>query len=202
MGCQSISVNAIKTRGRGEVTTVAPSAGNSWTGSVHIEDDVAGQHGAAGYGGADVYDVRVTLTCVGGERSAPQRPVRLSCVHHGTTNCHMGRIEVFNQNTLHLTSRERGSWGTVCGHWYWDNNNMADVVCRQLGFATGEIYTFGHSSQLPTLPIVTGFRLCDGSESNVFACEPHGNPDDRDCEAGCVGADGLQGTLDDTVDGT
>lgn len=50
MGCQSIDVSAIKTRGRGEVTTVAPSAGNAWTGSIHIEDDVAGQHGAAGFG--------------------------------------------------------------------------------------------------------------------------------------------------------
>ena len=82
---------------------------------------------------------------------------------------------------------------------------MANIVCKQMGYNSGEIYTFGHSSQLPTLPIVAGFRVCDGTEANIFACPAgdaivDGDVDDPDCAAGCLGADGLQGTLDDTVD--
>ena len=74
-----------------------------------------------------------------------------------------------------------------------------------MGYNSGEVYTFGHSSQLPTLPIVTGFRVCQGTEANIFACLPggaltDGDVDDPDCAAGCLGADGLQGTLDDTLD--
>jgi hypothetical protein len=203
MGCQQITMDVVKTRGRGTVTYVAPAAGNAWRGTVTIEDDTPGQHGADGFGGADVYDVRVTLTCVGGERSAPQVPVRLSCTHnHGTDSCHMGRMEVFNPQAVHENNAQRGTWGTVCGHWTWDNNNAADIVCRQLGYSSGEIYTFGSSNQLPSLPIVTGWRVCDGHESSIMAC-PLGRQNDcadPDCLHGCLGADGLQGTADDTID--
>ena len=74
-----------------------------------------------------------------------------------------------------------------------------------MGYSSGEVYTYGHSSQLPTLPIVAGFRRCEGTEANIFACPPggaltNGDVDDPDCAAGCLGADGLQGTLDDTID--
>ena len=67
-------------------------------------------------GAADVYDVRVTLTCVGGGgNSMPQVPVRLSCTHnYGTDSCHMGRIEVFNPSARHLMTTGTGTWGTVC----------------------------------------------------------------------------------------
>ena len=59
--------------------------------------------------------------------------------------------------------------------------------------------------QLPTLPIVAGFRVCTGQEANLFACPPgdaatNGDVDDLDCAAGCLGPDGRQGTLDDTLD--
>ena len=89
---------------------------------------------------------------------------------------------------------------------YWDNDEVANIVCRQLGYASGTIYTYGHTSQLPTLPVVAGFRRCTGSESNIFSCpssydlgSPGGDPDDLDCASGCLGPDGLQGTVDDTV---
>ena len=111
MGCSSVTVNAVKMRGRGEVTTEAPSAGNGWRGGLHIADwdetacNACGGQCAAGcqgfddsmtaFAGAAVYDVRVTLTCNGIARSAPQVPVRLSCAHNfGTDSCHMGRVEV------------------------------------------------------------------------------------------------------------
>ena len=52
------------------------------------------------------------------ESSAPQTAVRLSCAHNiGTSSCHMGRIEVFNRNAMHVGSAQRGAWGSVCGHY-------------------------------------------------------------------------------------
>ena len=54
------------------------------------------------------------------------------------------------------------------------NEEMANVVCRSLGFAGGSIYTFGATRLLPTLPIVAGFKTCAGTESNIFQC---GSPD-------------------------
>ena len=86
------------------------------------------------------------------------------------------------------------------GHYVWDNDNTAQLVCRQLGYSDGELYTYGHTSQLPTLPIVAGFRACQGTELNLFTCEERGRPVDRDCLNGCVGAVGYQGTMDDTID--
>lgn len=76
------------------------------------------------------------------------------------------------------------TWGTVCksqallqflvvsrsfserllvitgGHWFWNNDNSANIVCRQLGYVGGTVYTFGVSPSMPQLPIVAGFR-CD-----------------------------------------
>jgi len=88
----------------------------------------------------------------------------------------------------------------VCGHYTWDNDNVAAMVCRHLGYSTGELYTYGHTTQLPNLPIVAGFRACQGTELNMFHCPVRGSAVDPDCLNGCVGADGLQGTLDDTLD--
>ena len=82
----------------------------------------------------------------------------------------------------------------------WLSADLAALVCRQLGYQDGELYTYGHTSQLPTLPIVAGFRACQGNELNMFRCEVRGDAVDPDCANGCVGADGFQGTLDDTLD--
>ena len=62
---------------------------------------------------------------------------RLGCTHTGASTCRQGRIEVFNA--------AGNEWGTVCGHWMWDNDDVANIVCRQLGFAYGTLYTFGVS---------------------------------------------------------
>ena len=192
MGCASLQVQATKVRGRGTVTAEQPTAGNGYRGGIQIQDLE---------GGSNVYDVRVSVTCQGVGGSTPVHPVRLSCAHNlGTASCHMGRIEVFQPAALHIGSAGSGTWGSVCGHWYWDNDNMADIVCRQLGYSSGTVYTYGHTTQLPDLPIVAGFRTCEGTEQNIFGCPEHGTPDDRDCAAGCLGDDGLQGTHDDTLD--
>jgi hypothetical protein len=186
MGCSSVTVNAVKMRGRGEVTTEAPSAGNGWRGAIHIADwdesacDACGGQCAAGcqgfddsmtqFGGAAVYDVRVTLTCNGFAQSAPQVPVRLSCAHNfGTDSCHMGRVEVFNPNALHVGSQTRGTWGSVCGHYFWDNDNMADIVCRQLGYNSGEVYTVSATLFLSCLLSDTTLHATWAARSDSWA---------------------------------
>jgi hypothetical protein len=63
-----------------------------------------------------------------------------------------------------------GQWGTVCGHNFWNNDNGADIVCRQLGYVGGTVFTFGASTSLPDLPIVSGFQSCDGTEDTIFDC--------------------------------
>ena len=44
-----------------------------------------------------------------------------------------GRIEVFKD----------GEWGTVCGHWFWDSNDGANIACKKVGYAGGTVYTAG-----------------------------------------------------------
>ena len=95
-----------------------------------------------------------------------------------------------------------------------NNDNAADIVCRQMGFESGEIYTFGSTTFLPTLPVVVGWRACDGSEADIFACRDLSGKQwsqdafdssgdgwisggweiaDSDCSHGCLGEDGEQG---------
>jgi len=86
----------------------------------------------------------------------------------------------------------------------------AKIFCRNLGFADGEIYTFGRTNYLPELPIVEGWKVCDGSERDLLNCpmsdaitvdHRYDPPSDLDCATnGCVGADGLAGTADDSID--
>lgn len=210
-GCGTYAMTATKTGGRGIVTSFPPSRESSFRGELEFSDD--------GFSGADVYDVMVTVTCqgsaaVGGINTAGAHNVRLSCVHQSQmdqtqgslvntgTACRMGRVEVYNPNTVHENGVGQGTWGTVCGHYYWDNEEMANIVCRQLGFASGVIYTFGTTNLLPTLPIVAGFQTCAGTENNIFECAPGGTPQDPDCWIGCRGADGIMGTADDSIDPT
>jgi hypothetical protein len=226
MGCGRVDMQVTQNSGRGAAPqTVAPSATNGFRGEVRLSDE--------GFGGTDVYDITVTLTCTGvGTNSAPTVPVRLSCTHDfgaetaGTgTGCHMGRIEVFNPNAEHAgrtapsifggthsagsaAVTAAGAWGSVCGYVYWDNDNLSDMVCKQLGFASGQTYTFGTTHLLPTLPIVAGYRLCQGTENSVFDCQANGletstwtgRAEDMDCGmTGCMGQDGEFGTTDDSV---
>ena len=92
-----------------------------------------------------------------------------------------------------------------------------------MGYASGEVYTFGSTNFLPLLPILVGWRSCRGGEDNLFSCQDldgkqwghdnTGNPPawidgghqltDQDCLVnGCKGADGILGTNDDSIDGS
>ena len=86
-------------------------------------------------------------------------------VDHGLINYSAGRVEVYHD----------GEWGTVCddhpidgsgGH---ANNNAADVICRMLGFAHGEVKNeayFGGGNGKIWLDEVN----CTGVEESLFDC--------------------------------
>ena len=118
------------------------------------------------------------MTCGAAEAPPPDR-VATSDIYR-LSDYPQGRIEVYNDAI--------GSWGTVCGHWLWDNHNVAKIVCQKLGYEDGALYTYGVSSTTTDLPIVTGYRRCEPADpsqpesatnhlpANIFACGQHGNP--------------------------
>ena len=91
----------------------------------------------------------VTVTCMGTAtaQQAASSSVRLGCTHTaGSSNCHQGRIEVLNPALQ--------QWGTVCGHWYWDNDHAADIVCRQLGYQGGTLYVSSSNAAVNIVSII------------------------------------------------
>jgi hypothetical protein len=84
-----------------------------------------------------------------------------------------GRIEVF----------KGGAWGTVCGHWFWDSNEGADIVCKQLAdadgnhpYAGGTVYTFGNADDSSSMPIQTGCTVCHNDDTDILTCATTGAP--------------------------
>merc|ERR1711915_990931 len=77
-----------------------------------------------------------------------------------------GRIEIFDGKV----------WGTLCGHYWWDNEHGATNICKQLGYKGGKKYTAGGGVGL----IATGNRLCKGGEATVYDC-----PLKREALKGC-----------------
>jgi len=67
-----------------------------------------------------------------------------------------GRVELFKE----------GTWGTLCGHYWWDNQKGAENICKQLGYSGGTWYR----SPGGTGPIQAGNRLCSGGEATVWDC--------------------------------
>merc|ERR1719250_54490 len=67
-----------------------------------------------------------------------------------------GRVEIWKD----------GKWGTLCGHYWWDNQKGAENICKQLGYTGGTKYTDGGG----TGPIHAGNRLCSGGEETIFDC--------------------------------
>ena len=116
---------------------------------------------------------------------------RITCSHASATgsSCRHGRLEVMNS---------ANQWGTVCGHWLWDNDEAVNMVCRANGWADGTVYTFGATSRpmywngqtgrgaqvAAEMPIVTGMRSCVGTEANLFQCPWCGNRLAQQCGAG------------------
>ena len=92
-----------------------------------------------------------------------------------------GRIEVCNDKVGACDGSGTSSgWGTVCGHWLWDNDGLANMACRQLGYEGGTLYTYGGGGMASgdvALPIVAGYRVCspEGTEASLFDCSIGGD---------------------------
>ena len=132
-GCGAYTMTATKNSGRGIVTSFPPTRESSFRGELEISDE--------GFGGADVFDVTVTVVCqagtpiTGAQATTGANNVRLSCVHQSQvgatgaslvnsgTACRMGRVEVYNPNVVHENGVGQGTWGTVCGHYYCDSTS-------------------------------------------------------------------------------
>ena len=80
-----------------------------------------------------------------------------------------GRVEVFHD----------GEWGTVCDD-LWDDRD-ADVVCRSLGYDTGEALGYNNDFGDGTGTIWMDQVECDGSEASLEQCERN-NWGDNDCD--------------------
>ena len=112
----------------------------------------------------------------------------------------------------------------MCGHWFWDNDEPANIVCRQLGcemrnpdhasFAHsltwlssaddhGYLFTFGTSLNMASLPTVLGFRECSGSESSLAECtemQPKGIPPAPQCFVDPLAVDGCNSGCSHAID--
>merc|ERR1719436_1667721 len=101
----------------------------------------------------------------------PNRKIRLS-------EYPKGRVELYRN----------GQWGTLCGHYWWDNQRGAENICNQLGYSEGTKYTAPGGSG----PIQTGNRLCNGGETDILDCplrrgELTGCTHDHDQGVHCTG---------------
>jgi len=83
-----------------------------------------------------------------------------SCVKKGEVRLQtypVGRVGIFDGT----------KWGTLCGHFWWDNQKGAENLCKQMGYKTG----FKYNATGGTGPIVAGNRLCSGWETTVYDCK-------------------------------
>lgn len=122
-----------------------------------------------------------------------------SCVNNPdgfVCECQVGYIGVFCQTEIDTTSPDvtvqlvggseyagivqvwrNGIWGTICDD-LWDIRE-ADVICRQLGFASAELAYNWNDQYQSTFPHVSGQiwldnLQCSGSESNIEDCRHEG----------------------------
>ena len=105
----------------------------------------------------------------------PSRDVRLQYFVRGSKSETEGRVEVYHE----------GEWGTVCDDGIsGDNgNNVANVVCKQLGYSSGEIIETSEG-QRGTGPIWMDEVVCSGEEASLFDCEALWSYDSNNCNHG------------------
>merc|ERR1711962_1809172 len=94
--------------------------------------------------------------CAGSGVTTRQCNIKSCPVEVRLTSYPKGRVELY----------KNGKWGTLCGHYWWNNEKGAENICRQLGYTGGTKYTAPGG----TGPIQTGNRLCKGGEATIWDC--------------------------------
>ena len=46
-----------------------------------------------------------------------------------------------------------GQWFPICGHYFWDNNNGANIVCKSLGFSGGTVQQTRSAYKKSAMPV-------------------------------------------------
>merc|ERR1719347_354020 len=80
--------------------------------------------------------------------------------------CDDGQVRLTSHPKGRVELCKDGTWGTLCGHFWWDNQKGAENICKQLGYSGGTKYTAPGGSG----PIHVGNRLCQGGEQTVWDC--------------------------------
>ena len=84
-----------------------------------------------------------------------------------------------------------GQWYPICGHYFWDNGNGADLFCQQLGYQSGTIRaeSTSHQVALPSGGIRIGkcnagdtWPNCTGGCNNLSV----GGTSCSDCREGAM----------------
>ena len=164
--------------GGGDASSGDASSGGSGAVPSRGQPGWSGEQSALGGGsGANFGAVQGHTAGIGVSQSGNFRLTGVtSCAGnaHGCT----GRIEMkahpFTDGPAdEIMTRDMGAapiWGTVCGHWLWDSNEAANIVCRDLGYERGTLYTFGTSLNAAEFPNVAGFQICAGTEASIEDC--------------------------------
>ena len=72
-----------------------------------------------------------------------------------------GRIEVYKDDV---------GWGSVCGHYFWDNHHGANTLCKQLGFSSGKQSPTKAKFSVDAMPV----GKC-GANQRLNKCNQGGN---------------------------
>ena len=94
--------------------------------------------------------------------------------------------------------QHNGQWGSICDDYFASNNNGANVVCKMMGFISGE-----YKAAYKQIPIATQRKpkmlldnvVCKGNETSIdkcahngwgkHDCRGHSNPYDEDVGIRC-----------------
>merc|ERR1712168_334295 len=100
----------------------------------------------------------------------PSRDVRLYNYVYGKTDEKEGRVEVYHE----------GEWGTVCDDVN-DNNKVAQVVCKQLGYSSG-VKIDTTEAQRGAGTIWMDDVHCSGEETSLLDCEAKWSNAENNCD--------------------
>ena len=57
---------------------------------------------------------------------------------HSAIDCSHGDVWLKDDGTPFIFSNF--TWSPICGHYFWDNENGANLFCKKLGFENGTVY--------------------------------------------------------------